>query len=593
MVRMHCMAQMLHAFEPTRTHYLSSEMTTITSRLVATAFARHMHLSIGIGLGLSGILLMIQTSIEPFILVGFIACVFFGFIALRNQTFTFFPTWLYLILFFLVFIAGSLFTRENGMSYWYPVLAAHVMFNQPKMRQRALVLAPASLLFIIHLAQPQHGLALFTTTIGFTFAVTVVALLTGFILVGFHASRLQRLWQGYKIQSEAMSDYLTLVRESSIVLARLRYDGEAVTMNERAEALFYDLASDSLRYPMGLAAAVDCAIAKQTVVSFSELLGSVRYQFRVMPSSSDETVTVIGEDLSDNRGEGHLSKVLFDAIECTADAAMVVDAQLLIQYNNRATATMLGFDNPDQLIGSAWLNLWPENERDRLKTRILNKLKVNTTWCGVIFCLRQDGQRERVVMSLTRVRDGSLICKLFSQDIFAITEDGLRLTGSSALTDEVQNALASRPKEVELPISPSPLLAQQLPLHILVVDDDEINRQLATYMFAKMGYSVDLAENGAVGLARCQEVCYDLILMDLHMPIMSGLEATAAIKRLRDYHPTVIAATADPIKNSAVSLAPHGIDGLLVKPFRTSELEEIIRRIGANQKNRIQTSQRA
>jgi DNA-binding NarL/FixJ family response regulator len=43
----------------------------------------------------------------------------------------------------------------------------------------------------------------------------------------------------------------------------------------------------------------------------------------------------------------------------------------------------------------------------------------------------------------------------------------------------------------------------------------------------------------------------------------------------------VIAATADPIKNSAISLAPHGIDGMLVKPFRTSELEEIIRRLGA------------
>lgn len=567
-------------------------MTTITSRLVATAFARHMHLSVGIGLVLSGILLMIQTSIEPLILVGYIACIFFGFLRLRKQTFTVFPAWLYHILFLLVFVSGSLFTRENGMSYWYPVLAAHVMFNQPKMRQRALVLVPASLLFVIHLAQPQHSLALFTTTTGFTFAVTVIALLTGFILVGFHASRLQRVWQGYKIQSEAMSDYLTLVRESSIVLARLRYDGEVVTLNERAEVLFYDQASGNLRYPMGLAAAVDCAIAKQTAVSFTELLGTVRYQFRVMPSSSDETVTVIGEDLSDSRGEGHLSKVLFDAIECTADAAMVVDAQLLIQYNNRATATMLGFDNPDQLIGSAWLSLWPENERDRLKTRILNKLKVNTTWCGVIFCLRQDGQRERVVMSLTRVRDGSLICTLFSQDIFAITEDGLRLNDRSRPPEEQPSTSTSRHEEAEVPISPSPLLAQQLPLQILVVDDDEINRQLATYMFAKMGYSVDLAENGAVGLARCQVMRYDLILMDLHMPIMGGLEATTAIKRLHDYHPTVIAATADPIKNSAISLAPHGIDGLLVKPFRTSELEEIIRRIGAN-KNRVQTSQRA
>ncbi len=568
-------------------------MTNISSRLIATAFGRHMHLTVGIGLAFSGLLLLIQTHVHPFILLAYIACVFFSIVGLCKQTMSVFPAWLYFMLFLAVFISGSLFTIENGMSYWYPVLAAHVMFNEPKIRQRLFILAPASFLFILHLAQPHHSLALYTTTEGYTFAVTVVALSSGFVLVGFHASRLQRLWQGYKIQSEAMSEYLTLVRESSIVLARLRHNGEVVTMNERAEALFYDQASDSLHYPMGLAAAVDRVIATQSVVSFTEVLGTSRYQFRVMPSSNDTTVTVIGEDLSDNHAESQLSKVLFDAVESTADAAMVVDAQLLIQYNNRATATMLGFENTSLLIGSAWIDLWPENERERLKTRILNKLKVNTTWCGVIFCLRQDGQRERVVMSLTRVRDGSLICKLFSPEIFAITEDGIRPTDATTVPEELKTDSSAIPFEDETPVSPSPLLAQQLPLLVLVVDDDEINRQLATYMFAKMGYSVDLAENGAVALARCQEKRYDLILMDLHMPIMGGLEATAAIKRLHDYHPTVIAATADPIKNSARSLAPHGIDGLLVKPFRTSELEEIIRRLGANQKNRMQASQRA
>lgn len=552
-----------------------------------------MHITVCIGLFFSGLLLMVQTSIQPVLLLSFIALSFLSVVVLIQRNITTLPIWLYLILFIAVFISGSIFTRENGMSYWYPVLAAHLMFNQPKTRERFLILAPGSVLFVVHLAQPHHQFALFTTTTGFTFAVTVVALLTGFILVGFHASRLQRLWQGYKIQSEAMSDYLALVRESSIVLARLQYDGEVVAMNERAEALFYDEASDSLHYPMGLAAAVDRAIHTKAVVSFTETCGAVRYQFRVMPSANDETVTVIGEDLSDNRAESHLSKVLFNAIECTADAAMIVDAQLLIQYNNRATATMLGFTDPDQLLGTPWINLWPENERVRLKTRILNKLKVNTTWCGVIFCLRQDGQRERVVMSLTRIGDGSLICKLFSPDIFAITEDGIRITDTTDSFDSAPSTSGNRPERDEVPISPSPLLAQQLPLQVLVVDDDEINRQLATFMFAKMGYSVDLAENGAVALARCQVTRYDLILMDLHMPIMGGLEATAAIKRIHNYQPTVIAATADPIKNSSNSLAPHGIDGLLVKPFRTSELEEIIRRLGAKQNNATQATQRA
>lgn len=565
------------------------EMNTVSSRLISTAFARHMHLTVAGGLAISGLLLLFQISIAPIAIFTYVGCVFFSVVLLAKQQITCFPTWLYLILFILVFLSGGLFTNENGMSYWYPALAAHVMFNQPQTRQRLTVLIPASILFMFHLAQPHQYLAIATATETFTFSVTVIALSSGFVLVGLHASRLQRLWHGYKIQSEALNDYLALVRESSIVLARLRPNGEVVTLNERAEALFLDKANGSMHYPMNLAAAVEQAVRTQTIVSFNETIGNNPYQFRVMPNKRDETLTLFGEDLKNSRAESQLSKVLFDAVENTADCAMVVDSQLHIQYNNRATAIMFGIDNPDQLIGTSWLQLWPENERERLKTRILNKLKVNTTWCGAIFCLRQDGQRIRVVMSLTRIRDGSLLCKLLSPDVFAITEDGLRINDKSTTANDSENGSVTMEESNEVPISPSPHLAENLPMKVLVVDDDEINRQLATYIFAKMGYSVDLAENGAVALARCQEMCYDLILMDIHMPIMGGLEATAAIRRIVNCNPKIIVATADPIKYSSSTLSQHQIDGLLVKPFRTSELEEVIRHTGQNKKCQIQT----
>ena len=69
------------------------------------------------------------------------------------------------------------------------------------------------------------------------------------------------------------------------------------------------------------------------------------------------------------------------------------------------------------------------------------------------------------------------------------------------------------------------------PLNVLVVDDNLVNRKLMSVMLQKMGYRVMLAEDGAQALAQCEKKLPDMVLMDVEMPVMNGIDAVREIRR--------------------------------------------------------------
>ena len=133
--------------------------------------------------------------------------------------------------------------------------------------------------------------------------------------------------------------------------------------------------------------------------------------------------------------------------------------------------------------------------------------------------------------------------------------------------------------------SPPPLstaLAARASWRVLLVEDTPVNQTLATLLLARMGHEVVVAHDGAEALEACTHGAFDLILMDIQMPVMSGIEATVAIrdleqKRGRGRIP-IIAVTAHAFQGDRERYLAAGMDGYVPKPLSTESLRSEMQR---------------
>jgi len=114
---------------------------------------------------------------------------------------------------------------------------------------------------------------------------------------------------------------------------------------------------------------------------------------------------------------------------------------------------------------------------------------------------------------------------------------------------------------------------------ILVVEDNEVNRKFVDILLKRMGYLTYFAENGRVAISRLQKQSFDLVLMDLHMPVMNGIQATRAIRALA--HPAatipIIALTADVMNDAHEEALAAGVNDFVTKPVHMARLQDVIR----------------
>jgi len=114
-------------------------------------------------------------------------------------------------------------------------------------------------------------------------------------------------------------------------------------------------------------------------------------------------------------------------------------------------------------------------------------------------------------------------------------------------------------------------------LQVLIVDDHPVNRQVATLMLEAVGMAVSTAENGALAVEAVQSRVYDLVLMDLHMPVMDGLSACRAIRALGGPVAAVpvIAMTAAAMPEDIDRCLAAGMNAHIAKPIRQDELIQV------------------
>lgn len=125
---------------------------------------------------------------------------------------------------------------------------------------------------------------------------------------------------------------------------------------------------------------------------------------------------------------------------------------------------------------------------------------------------------------------------------------------------------------------PSISFSLEKSLHILVVEDDAIHQKIANKLLADQ-HQVDIAGNGLDAIEACRKKNYDLILMDLHMPVMGGQEAAAKIIQLTDSIPVIVGLTNRPLGSEKKQLLMQGFSGFIEKPLNVDELKKLIQNL--------------
>lgn len=115
---------------------------------------------------------------------------------------------------------------------------------------------------------------------------------------------------------------------------------------------------------------------------------------------------------------------------------------------------------------------------------------------------------------------------------------------------------------------------------ILMVEDNLINQKISKVILEKSGCKLDVANNGKEGLEKYKENPYDLILMDIQMPVMDGLEATRKIRQFEkkqgERHAFIVALTANAMESDREKAKESGMNGFIAKPFNPKELLKIL-----------------
>jgi signal transduction histidine kinase/DNA-binding response OmpR family regulator/tetratricopeptide (TPR) repeat protein/nitrate/nitrite-specific signal transduction histidine kinase len=121
-------------------------------------------------------------------------------------------------------------------------------------------------------------------------------------------------------------------------------------------------------------------------------------------------------------------------------------------------------------------------------------------------------------------------------------------------------------------------MGKRLPLRILLAEDNAVNQKVALRVLKRLGYSADVAANGLKAVEALREQTYDVVLMDVQMPEMDGLQATRAIRQELppERQPRIIAVTANVMKEDRDACMEAGMDDYMAKPFRVEELIAVL-----------------
>ena len=251
-----------------------------------------------------------------------------------------------------------------------------------------------------------------------------------------------------------------------------------------------------------------------------------------------------------------LSNLIANAIKFTEQGFVKVEVNLVSETENAVTLNMTVSDSGIGISEESIVKLFqPFVQADASTTR-----KHGGTGLGLIIARRLVEMMGGILTVESKVGEGTR---------FSIN---VTLQKSDTCTDQTLQRIGNNKSE-----NTQPLLGKR----VLVVDDNNINRKLAQLLVVEMGGVFDSAENGVQVLDAISRKAYNLILMDINMPVMDGLEATRRIRALESgsRRTPIIALTANALPGDKEKFVDAGMDEYLSKPIHEKTLFNMLHKI--------------
>ncbi len=373
--------------------------------------------------------------------------------------------------------------------------------------------------------------------------------------------------------------------EQALIVAR-----EVAEKANLAKSEFLSVMSHEIRTPLNAVIGLGHILSRQN--PRPDQLNNLQ----VLRTSADNLLSLINDILDFNKidaGKLELDNSLFDINTTVEDLFQAIS----IKANERGNEIAIQIDPniPHQVFGDAHrltqvLNNLLSNAvkfTSRGKVRLLLQLeKITESKCSILFSVSDSGigiQKDKLdhifnpfsqaSSSITREFGGTGLG-------LAITADLLRLMNSEIKVDTevgkgsnfyftLELAYAS---ETEEKIYSSTFIEEDLcQAKILLVEDTPFNILFTTQLLEGWNTVIDIAENGSIAVEKVQSQSYDLVIMDLHMPVMDGYTATKKIREFNQYIP-IIALTASATVDIEQKIFDAGMQDFVTKPFNPDDL---------------------
>ncbi|MEL6342979.1 MAG: ATP-binding protein [Myxococcota bacterium] len=397
-------------------------------------------------------------------------------------------------------------------------------------------------------------------------------------------------------------------REAQARTEALRIARDAAEAGMKAKSAFLSTMSHEIRTPL------NGVLGMASLLEDTSLDAEQKEFVDTIRASGDTLLAVLNNILDFSRFEaGHVELELqpFDLVECIQAVLQMVSADarkksLRLQYVIDPDVSTMRVGDSTRLR-QVLLNLVSNAVKFTLEGEVVLSVRRGEGADRLVFSVRDSGigipadRQEnlfeafsQVDASITRRFGGTglglaicrqLVARMGGEIVVESREGkGSTFTFTAQLRPHTvaetpsQNSAQRSDGAAVHPPDPETVIPLRPRLAVLVVEDHPVNQRVIDKLLVRLGIRADMVSNGAMAMTRVREKHYDLVLMDMQMPIMDGITATREIRNSLDEsrQPVIVALTANAFAADRIRCMEAGMDGFMTKPVRLESMAQVV-----------------